>query len=116
MRTLPTLLLFVVAVLGLMVSTGPNKALIVSNSLARCAGVGEGTRDLNLGNYNQNPWVKFIQVPPDLFHVHQAIRESGNDNSWAAIGGGRIAVCVGVLPLDPALRAAARAINSHVIK
>lgn len=34
MPSLPTLLLFVVAVLGLMVSPGPNMALIVSNSLA----------------------------------------------------------------------------------
>jgi len=35
MPTFPTLLLFVVAVLGLMVSPGPNMALIVSQSLSR---------------------------------------------------------------------------------
>ncbi len=37
MPTLPTLLLFVVAVLGLMVSPGPNMALIVSQSLSHGA-------------------------------------------------------------------------------
>jgi threonine/homoserine/homoserine lactone efflux protein len=37
MPTLPTLLLFVVAVLGLMVSPGPNMALIISHSLSHGA-------------------------------------------------------------------------------
>ena len=37
MPTLPTLLLFVAAVLGLLVSSGPNMAMVVSQGLAQGA-------------------------------------------------------------------------------